>query len=301
MQNSQQISELPKFPLHDAARNNNLQQLESLLKIVDPNIQNQNENTALHSAAEYGYTEATGLISADNRTNPNIKDAEGMTALFVAALNGYTEAVGLILANPKTDYSVQNNDGITPLDAAIVKGYTEIIKLFIEAGVFNDMSKPDAKKAFCDLKRHHYEEPITCIVMKAQKDLNIDALKIMEDLVGNFSESIGVKIEDAMYNVQNAMERQTLLKKVADKIIQQERGNASDDNQKDIETLLKNLLDKFKDNLDFSDCSDTDEEEVKDIIAKEIQDIIGQNGGDIIQEDHPVRDIGGNIVESYLK
>lgn len=108
-----------KFPLHDAARNNDFQQVKSLLKSgkVDPNGLNQNGNAPLHISSGRGYLEIADLLLEDEKINPNLEDENGYTAL--------TKAVNR--DNPAT------------------------IKALIEAGAFNDMNNPHVQKAFLEL------------------------------------------------------------------------------------------------------------------------------------------------------
>ena len=51
---------------------------------VDPNIAEQNGNTALMGAADKGHASVVTLLLADDRVDPNIANQNGGTALMFA-------------------------------------------------------------------------------------------------------------------------------------------------------------------------------------------------------------------------
>ena len=52
---------------------------------VDPNIAEQNGNTALMGAADKGHASVVTLLLADERVDPNMTRRKGFTALMLAA------------------------------------------------------------------------------------------------------------------------------------------------------------------------------------------------------------------------
>jgi len=73
--------------------------------------------------------DAATLIIAG--TNPNIQNNDGETALMWAAGLGYIDIVKLLL-NKGADINIKDNDGNTALNIAESKGYIDIAQLIRE-------------------------------------------------------------------------------------------------------------------------------------------------------------------------
>ena len=56
---------------------------------VDPNIAEQNGNTALMGAADKGHASVVTLLLANGRVDPNMADQNGNTAIMGAADKGH--------------------------------------------------------------------------------------------------------------------------------------------------------------------------------------------------------------------
>ena len=65
---------------------------------VDPNIAEQNGNTALMGAADKGHASVVTLLLADDRVDPNITNQDGYTALMWAAKERHASVVMVLLA-----------------------------------------------------------------------------------------------------------------------------------------------------------------------------------------------------------
>ena len=77
---------------------------------IDPNIQDNNGNTALILASYHGYIEIVRLLLTAN-ANPNIQNNIGNTALILASMQGHTEIVRLLLdSNGANIANLQNNN-----------------------------------------------------------------------------------------------------------------------------------------------------------------------------------------------
>ena len=66
---------------------------------VDPNIAEQNGNTALMGAADKGHASVVTLLLAVGRVDPYLSNQYGRTAITCASLNRHDSVVKLLLAD----------------------------------------------------------------------------------------------------------------------------------------------------------------------------------------------------------
>lgn len=74
--------------LHVAVKGNEALSVEALLKVdsCDPNAADGHQQTAIHRAGEYGFTEILRLLISCQRVNVNAQDAWYRTALHWASV-----------------------------------------------------------------------------------------------------------------------------------------------------------------------------------------------------------------------
>ena len=99
---------------------------------ADVNTKDQDGNTPLHKASQYGHTELAKLLIG-NGADVNAATEVGWKPLHKASLNGYTETAKLLIGNG-ADVNTKDKDGVTPLYIASLNGYTETAKLLIDNG-----------------------------------------------------------------------------------------------------------------------------------------------------------------------
>ena len=75
---------------------------------LDPNITNQDGDTALILAADEGQGSVVTLLLADDRVDPTITNQKGSTALIFAACEGHDSAVVVLLAGERLDTNIAN-------------------------------------------------------------------------------------------------------------------------------------------------------------------------------------------------
>jgi glycerophosphodiester phosphodiesterase len=115
---------------------------------VDVNYRDQQNETALHIAARFGYTECAEILLKAPGVNPEIAEKTfGWTPLFIACVDGHLPVVELLLAagaNPsKSDAS-----GWTPQEHAALRGHIDIARrlaLVIPAPRLHEGPEPVAK------------------------------------------------------------------------------------------------------------------------------------------------------------
>ena len=129
-------------PLHDAAKNGDLEQLKQLLdQGTDIEEQDRFVGTALHWAALTDNAEvAQALIAAGADVN-SVARGDGTTALHVAAPRGSTE-VAAALIEAGANINARNREGRTPLHIAAASNASGAIELLVRSGVDIDEKLP---------------------------------------------------------------------------------------------------------------------------------------------------------------
>lgn len=98
---------------------------------INIDVQDDDGQTALMKAAEYGHTELVAhLIKQD--ANLNLADCYGNTALIKASIHGYCDIVQLLI-EAKAKLMRRNKLGGTALIEAATFGQCEVVKLLIPA------------------------------------------------------------------------------------------------------------------------------------------------------------------------
>ena len=109
-------------PLHSAAELGNINPLRILLNYgIDPNlVTNDKKNTALHLAAEGGFSECVSLLLSKGAIADK-RNYKGQTALHLAARAQSLECVEILLGTGACDPNVVDNDMRSPLHSAAGK------------------------------------------------------------------------------------------------------------------------------------------------------------------------------------
>ena len=122
-------------PIHEAARDGDLQKVEALLKDQPSLISSkdeQNGQTPLHIAAFNDRIDVAKLLLADN-ADVNAKAKNGSTPLHLAAAKGFREMVELLLSN-KADVNALDNDSWSPMHSAIFWEHKDVADLLGQGG-----------------------------------------------------------------------------------------------------------------------------------------------------------------------
>ena len=93
----------------------------------DPASTDENRNTVLHTAAQYGQYEVVEFLINHNHQCPiDHRNSRGQTALHWACIGGHTRIAKLLVAN-KADITIRDEDGDTPLKKAFLMKHTHTL------------------------------------------------------------------------------------------------------------------------------------------------------------------------------
>ncbi|XP_014497242.1 ankyrin repeat-containing protein At5g02620 [Vigna radiata var. radiata] len=129
-------------PLHSAARSGNLAVLKDAICGANEvelhellAKQNQDGETPLYVAAEYGYTDLVReIIQYYDLADAGIKARNGFDALHIAAKQGDLDVMKVLMeSHPELSMTVDLSN-TTALHTAAIQGHTEIVKFLLEAG-----------------------------------------------------------------------------------------------------------------------------------------------------------------------
>jgi len=95
---------------------------------VDVNYRDQQDETALHIAARFGYSECAEILLKAPGVNPEIAEKTfGWTPLFIACVDGHLPVVELLIA-AGADPSKADASGWTPQEHAALRGHIDIAR-----------------------------------------------------------------------------------------------------------------------------------------------------------------------------
>lgn len=107
---------------------------------TDPNGQNINDETALHTSVYYSKHTNTQRLLAEPSIDPNIKDESGSAPLHLAAASGDLASLRLLLSHKKTDIDAVDNEHRTALHRAVLGKHPAIVWDLIERGARGDLT-----------------------------------------------------------------------------------------------------------------------------------------------------------------
>jgi len=124
--------QLGNTPLHIAARNGSA----DIVKLFYENggdiyLKNEDEQTIMHVAADYGRTATVRMICELDDDLVGVEDENSNTALHLAAMEGHEKVVNLLITY-QADVESRNIQQWTPLDCSASKGWTRCARILLE-------------------------------------------------------------------------------------------------------------------------------------------------------------------------
>ncbi|XP_024212926.1 ankyrin repeat and SAM domain-containing protein 1A isoform X10 [Pan troglodytes] len=124
-------------PSHTRVNEQNALEIKELKKYgpFDPyiNAKNNDNETALHCAAQYGHTEVVKVL-LEELTDPTMRNNKFETPLDLAALYGRLEVVKMLL-NAHPNLLSCNTKKHTPLHLAARNGHKAVVQVLLDAGM----------------------------------------------------------------------------------------------------------------------------------------------------------------------
>ncbi|XP_045806520.1 ankyrin repeat-containing protein At5g02620-like isoform X2 [Trifolium pratense] len=161
--------------LHSAARAGNLDVVRDTLNSAEEDEllellarQNQDGETALYVAAEYGYIDVVReMIQYYDLADAGIKARNGFDAFHIAAKQGDIDILKILMeVHPDLSMTVDPSN-TTALHTAATQGHIEIVKFLLEAGSsLATIAKSNGKTALHSAARNGHLEVVKALVEK---------------------------------------------------------------------------------------------------------------------------------------
>ncbi|KAH0618814.1 hypothetical protein JD844_018301 [Phrynosoma platyrhinos] len=189
-------------PSHTKVNEQNALEIKELKKYgpFDPyiNAKNNDNETALHCAAQYGHTEVVKVL-LEELTDPTMRNNKFETPLDLAALYGRLEVVKMLL-NAHPNLLSCNTKKHTPLHLAARNGHKAVVHVLLDAGMDNNYQTE--KGSALHEAALFGKTDVVQILLAAGIDVNIKdnrgltALEIVRELPSQKSQQIASLIEE---------------------------------------------------------------------------------------------------------
>ncbi|XP_036024165.1 ankyrin repeat and SAM domain-containing protein 1A isoform X2 [Onychomys torridus] len=224
-------------PSHTRVNEQNALEIKELKKYgpFDPyiNAKNNDNETALHCAAQYGHTEVVKAL-LEELTDPTMRNNKFETPLDLAALYGRLEVVKMLLSAHPNLLSCSTRKH-TPLHLAARNGHKAVVQVLLDAGM--DSNYQTEMGSALHEAALFGKTDVVQILLAAGIDVNIKdnrgltALDTVRDLPSQKSQQIAALIEDhmtgkrSMKEVDKASTAQLPLLSGTDAIAPKSQGN----------------------------------------------------------------------------
>uniref|UniRef100_A0A8C6GM30 Ankyrin repeat and SAM domain-containing protein 1A n=1 Tax=Mus spicilegus TaxID=10103 RepID=A0A8C6GM30_MUSSI len=199
-------------PSHTRVNEQNALEIRELKKYgpFDPyiNAKNNDNETALHCAAQYGHTEVVKAL-LEELTDPTMRNNKFETPLDLAALYGRLEVVKLLLGAHPNLLSCSTRKH-TPLHLAARNGHKAVVQVLLDAGM--DSNYQTEMGSALHEAALFGKTDVVQILLAAGIDVNIKdnrgltALDTVRDLPSQKSQQIAALIEDHMTGKRSVKE-----------------------------------------------------------------------------------------------
>ena len=162
------------YPLHQAAENGNLPEVNHLLSVhgINVDVKNSSGNTPLHRAADDGHVHVVSVLLAAG-AEVDARNDDGETPMVEGASGGYVSVVPVLLA-AGADVNAKDNNGKTSLHrVADEDGRIPVISVLIAAGAdVNAKDNADRAPLHYAIYGNGARVPVISILLAAGADVN---------------------------------------------------------------------------------------------------------------------------------
>ncbi|XP_072689448.1 ankyrin repeat and SAM domain-containing protein 1A isoform X1 [Canis lupus baileyi] len=241
-------------PSHTRVNEQNTLEIKEFKKYgpFDPyiNAKNNDNETALHCAAQYGHTEVVKVL-LEELTDPTMRNNKFETPLDLAALYGRLEVVKMLL-NAHPNLLSCNTKKHTPLHLAARNGHKAVVQVLLDAGM--DSNYQTEKGSALHEAALFGKTDVVQILLAAGIDVNIKdnrgltALDTVRELPSQKSQQIAALIEDHMTGKRSAKEVDKTLRSQGPLISNMD--SISQKSQGDVEKAVTELIIDFDTNAE---------------------------------------------------
>uniref|UniRef100_A0A8C2QGY9 Ankyrin repeat and sterile alpha motif domain-containing protein 1B n=1 Tax=Cricetulus griseus TaxID=10029 RepID=A0A8C2QGY9_CRIGR len=279
------------FPIHLAAWKGDVEIVKILIHHGPShsrvNEQNNENETALHCAAQYGHSEVVAVL-LEELTDPTIRNSKLETPLDLAALYGRLRVVKMIISAHPNLMSC-NTRKHTPLHLAARNGHKAVVQVLLEAGM--DVSCQTEKGSALHEAALFGKVDVVRVLLETGIDANIkDSLgRTVLDILKEHPSQKSLQIATLLQEYLEGVGRSAVLEEHAQEDTTQEThlsSPAESPSQKTkSETVtgeLSKLLDEIKlcqeKDYSFEDLCHTISDHYLDNLSKISEEELGKNG-----------------------
>ncbi|XP_017903631.1 PREDICTED: ankyrin repeat and sterile alpha motif domain-containing protein 1B isoform X10 [Capra hircus] len=298
------------FPIHLAAWKGDVEIVKILIHHGPShsrvNEQNNENETALHCAAQYGHSEVVAVL-LEELTDPTIRNSKLETPLDLAALYGRLRVVKMIISAHPNLMSC-NTRKHTPLHLAARNGHKAVVQVLLEAGM--DVSCQTEKGSALHEAALFGKVDVVRVLLETGIDANIkDSLgRTVLDILKEHPSQKSLQIATLLQEYLEGVGRPTVLEEHIQEDMTQETHISSpveSPSQKTkSETVtgeLSKLLDEIKlcqeKDYSFEDLCHTISDHYLDNLSKISEEELGKNGSQSVRTSSTINLSPGEVEE----
>nr|XP_037843322.1 ankyrin repeat and sterile alpha motif domain-containing protein 1B isoform X13 [Chlorocebus sabaeus] len=298
------------FPIHLAAWKGDVEIVKILIHHGPShsrvNEQNNENETALHCAAQYGHSEVVAVL-LEELTDPTIRNSKLETPLDLAALYGRLRVVKMIISAHPNLMSC-NTRKHTPLHLAARNGHKAVVQVLLEAGM--DVSCQTEKGSALHEAALFGKVDVVRVLLETGIDANIkDSLgRTVLDILKEHPSQKSLQIATLLQEYLEGVGRSTVLEEPVQEDATQETHISSpveSPTQKTkSETVtgeLSKLLDEIKlcqeKDYSFEDLCHTISDHYLDNLSKISEEELGKNGSQSVRTSSTINLSPGEVEE----
>ncbi|XP_028638869.1 ankyrin repeat and sterile alpha motif domain-containing protein 1B [Grammomys surdaster] len=283
------------FPIHLAAWKGDVEIVKILIHHGPShsrvNEQNNENETALHCAAQYGHSEVVAVL-LEELTDPTIRNSKLETPLDLAALYGRLRVVKMIISAHPNLMSC-NTRKHTPLHLAARNGHKAVVQVLLEAGM--DVSCQTEKGSALHEAALFGKVDVVRVLLETGIDANIkDSLgRTVLDILKEHPSQKSLQIATLLQDYLEGAGRSAVLEEHAQEDTAQEThlsSPAESPQKTKSETVtgeLSKLLDEIKlcqeKDYSFEDLCHTISDHYLDNLSKISEEELGKNGSQSVR------------------